>query len=81
LIANTFGSGTPFGRAEWDQLPHSFGAVSSDTPAIAFAEELIEAYPEAKVVLVERDIDSWYDSYMTAVIKNMVSVHSPVVDL
>ncbi|KAH7317146.1 P-loop containing nucleoside triphosphate hydrolase protein [Stachybotrys elegans] len=66
-----FGKGTPFGRAEFDQLLHGFGAVSSDTPAIAFSEELIAAYPEAKVVLVERDIDSWYKSYMSAIIGNM----------
>ncbi|KEY73651.1 hypothetical protein S7711_07699 [Stachybotrys chartarum IBT 7711] len=66
-----FGKGDPFGRAEFDQLLHGFGAISSDTPAIAFSEDLIAAYPEAKVVLVERNIDSWYQSYMTAIIENM----------
>ncbi|KAJ3541909.1 hypothetical protein NM208_g4375 [Fusarium decemcellulare] len=66
-----FGKGEPFGREEFDQLLHSFGAVSSDTPAIAFADDLIAAYPEAKVVLVERNIDSWYKSYMHAIIGNM----------
>ncbi|KAI9719515.1 MAG: hypothetical protein M1828_006222 [Chrysothrix sp. TS-e1954] len=48
-----FGKGPRFGRPEFDQLLHDFSGVSSDTPAIAFAEDLIEAYPEAKVVLVE----------------------------
>ncbi|KAL3463525.1 hypothetical protein BJX64DRAFT_298895 [Aspergillus heterothallicus] len=62
--------GPKYGRAEFDQLLHDYGAVSSDTPAIAFADDLIEAYPEAKVVLVERDIDSWYESWMNGVIKN-----------
>lgn len=33
-----------------------------DTPCIAFAPELIAAYPDAKVVLVERDVDKWYAS-------------------
>ncbi|KAJ5522721.1 hypothetical protein N7513_013294 [Penicillium frequentans] len=65
-----FGAGPKFGRAEFDQLLHDFGAVSSDTPAIAFSDDLLEAYPEAKVVLVERDIDSWYNSWMNSVIKN-----------
>jgi len=69
-----FGAGTPFGKQEFDQLLHNYGALSSDTPAIAFAEDLIEAYPEAKVVLVERDVDSWYESFMTGVIKSMVCV-------
>ncbi|KAJ5716057.1 hypothetical protein N7493_007968 [Penicillium malachiteum] len=62
--------GPQYGRAEFDQLLHDYGAVSSDTPAIAFAEELINAYPEAKIVLVEREIDSWYESWMNSVIKN-----------
>ncbi|KAJ5933619.1 hypothetical protein N7454_005948 [Penicillium verhagenii] len=62
--------GPKYGRAEFDQLLHDYGAVSSDTPAIAFSDDLIEAYPEAKVVLVERDIDAWYESWMNGVIKN-----------
>ena len=32
----------------------------SDWPACAFAKELIEAYPEAKVILTNRDVDSWH---------------------
>ncbi|KAL4722161.1 hypothetical protein ACLX1H_010936 [Fusarium chlamydosporum] len=68
-----FGKGKAFGREDFDQLLHSFGAVSSDTPAIAFAEDLIQAYPEAKVILVERDIDEWYSSYMHSIIGNMFS--------
>lgn len=31
-----------------------------DWPACAFAKELIEAYPEAKVILTNRDVDSWH---------------------
>lgn len=33
----------------------------TDAPAICFAAELIAAYPEAKVILTNRDIDSWYE--------------------
>jgi hypothetical protein len=29
--------------------------------------QLIEAYPEAKIILVERDIDEWYDSMEEAI--------------
>lgn len=74
-----FGKGTPFARTEFDQLLHSFGAVSSDTPAIAFADDLIAAYPEAKVVLVERDIEKWYESYMHAIIGNMFDPFTNIV--
>lgn len=31
-----------------------------DWPASIFGEELIEAYPNAKVILTNRDVDSWY---------------------
>jgi len=33
-----------------------------DLPAIAFCPELMDAYPEAKVILTNRDVDAWYRS-------------------
>ena len=54
--------GPPFTRDDWDDLLGNYHAVT-DAPAICFAEELIKAYPEAKVVLVERDIERWYQSF------------------
>ena len=38
-----------FGRPEFDQLLAHWGACT-DQPANVFAEELVSAYPEAKVV-------------------------------
>ncbi|KAI1500707.1 hypothetical protein F5X99DRAFT_409782 [Biscogniauxia marginata] len=63
------GTGPPGGREDSDQILQALGAVASDTPAIAFSKELIEEYPEAKVVLVERKIESWYNSFVHAVIE------------
>ena len=74
LDAKYLNQGTPFTRKEWDQLLGEFGAAS-DVPVVAFAEELIEAYPEAKVILVERDIEKWYKSFDQAVIK---AVFNPI---
>lgn len=54
------GVGT-FEREQWDQLLGHCGAVT-DQPAILFAPELLEAYPDAKVVIVKRDFESWYRS-------------------
>ncbi|KAJ7157120.1 hypothetical protein C8R46DRAFT_1225731 [Mycena filopes] len=55
-----------FGRDEWDQLLGHCMAVT-DTPCNVFAEELLAAYPDAKVVLsVRDDVDVWYASYMNA---------------
>lgn len=42
--------------------------MSADPPAVAFAEDLVAAYPEAKVIPVEREIESWYRSFDTNVI-------------
>lgn len=67
--AKFFGKGSPFSCAQWDALLGTFGAVSADPPAIAFAEDLISTYPEAKVILVERDIETWYRSFNSAVIE------------
>ena len=64
------GKGKPFTRKEWDQLLGEYGAIT-DVPALAFWEDLLAAYPEAKVVLIERDIDRWYRSFDDAVIRIM----------
>lgn len=72
LDAKFLGKGNPFTRKDWDQLLGDHSAVA-DVPAIAFAEELVEAYPEAKVILVDRDIEKWYKSFDDTVIANMWS--------
>ncbi|TQV91889.1 glycoside hydrolase family 43 protein [Cordyceps javanica] len=61
LRAKFNGIGKPYGRAEFDQLLGESAAVS-DTPCCIFWAELIEAYPEAKVVLVDRDEERWLAS-------------------
>lgn len=66
LRAKYDGVGEPFTRKDWDKLLGNAQAVC-DWPACAFAKELIEAYPEAKVVLTGRDVDSWHKSTMSTV--------------
>jgi hypothetical protein len=48
-------------RAEFDKLLGHCAAVT-DTPAAMFYEELIEVYPEAKVLLAEGDVEAWVKS-------------------
>lgn len=62
LRAKYKGVGKPYGRAEFDQLLGQCGAVT-DTPIVCFWKELVEAYPEAKIVLVERDEQKWLTSF------------------
>ncbi|KAL4959212.1 sulfotransferase family protein [Aspergillus stella-maris] len=59
LRAKYDGVGKPFGREAFNQLLGNCQAVC-DFPAAAFAEELIEAYPEAKVILIDRDVNKWH---------------------
>ncbi|KAI9928233.1 hypothetical protein MW887_002266 [Aspergillus wentii] len=61
LQAKYDGVGKPYGRKEFDQLLGHCQAVC-DFPAACFSKELIEAYPEAKIVLTERDVDQWHNS-------------------
>lgn len=35
---------------------------------MVFAADLVEAYPEAKVILVERDMESWYRSWTSTIV-------------
>ena len=72
LDAKYFGRGARLSRAEWDQLLGAYGAVA-DLPAVALAEDLLAAYPTAKVVLVERELEAWYRSFDATVMVNMWS--------
>ncbi|KAJ7164212.1 NAD dependent epimerase/dehydratase [Mycena filopes] len=61
INAKFFAKGRPYGQADWDRLLGHCQAVT-DVPHYLFAKELIEAYPDAKVVLTIRDQDSWWAS-------------------
>ena len=52
----------------WDQLLGHVSATT-DLPANSFGPELINAYPHAKVILVERDVDAWYKTFDRAVVR------------
>ncbi|KAK8059860.1 hypothetical protein PG996_009790 [Apiospora saccharicola] len=57
--------GQPFGRFDWDKI---FGRCEAVTDMGSFfALPLIASYPNAKIVLVERDVDSWYESMDEAI--------------
>lgn len=59
----------PFTRADWDEI---WGPCEGITDIGSwFSPQLIEAYPEAKVVLVERDVDKWYASIEEGVFSSL----------
>ncbi|WPH02979.1 Hypothetical protein R9X50_00585100 [Acrodontium crateriforme] len=57
-------------RADWDALLGNCGAVT-DMPCVMFWRELYAAYPEAKIVLVQRDEDAWFRSFSEGVLDAM----------
>ncbi|KAF5537856.1 hypothetical protein FMEXI_9678 [Fusarium mexicanum] len=61
LDAKFEGKGKRWGREEFDKILGPYDAVA-DLPAICFVEELVAAYPEAKVIVTQRDVDSWLRS-------------------
>ncbi|MCJ1248998.1 hypothetical protein MMC30_006219 [Trapelia coarctata] len=62
------GKSAKFDREAWDHMLGNCMAVT-DIPAAIFHAELIAAYPNAKVVLTTRNVDSWYVSMMQTVYK------------
>ncbi|KAK2009511.1 hypothetical protein LZ32DRAFT_608415 [Colletotrichum eremochloae] len=57
----------PFTRQDWDEL---FGVYDALTDLSCFwALELIDAYPDAKVILTERDFDKWFPSFDSEVLQ------------
>lgn len=67
----------PFGRREYDNLL-GYWSATTDQPAAILTEELVNAYPEAKVVLVERDVDAWFKSYCDTVIDSTFNPWIPL---
>ncbi|KAJ7144533.1 P-loop containing nucleoside triphosphate hydrolase protein [Mycena epipterygia] len=61
INARFFGKGKPYEREDWDRMLGHCQAVT-DIPHILFSKDLIEAYPDAKVILTMRDPDSWWKS-------------------
>ena len=56
------------GTLDWDKLLGGFGACV-DWPSAAFWPELIEAFPEARVLLTWRSAESWWKSYERTILK------------
>lgn len=59
------GDRRPVARRDLDDILGEYVAVT-DIPAVIFAEDLLDAYPDAKVVLNKReDLSAWKSSFRT----------------
>ncbi|MCP4643186.1 MAG: sulfotransferase family protein [bacterium] len=56
---------------DWRTLLAGY-AATLDTPACLFWKELAAAYPEAKVLLLQRDPDTWYESMRSTVYQTVM---------
>jgi hypothetical protein len=71
---STDGSPTPrppFTRDDWQSLWGQYD-VATDV-ASTFVLELIKAYPDAKVVVVQRKFESWWPSYKSELLQTLYS--------
>ncbi|KAI9269073.1 P-loop containing nucleoside triphosphate hydrolase protein [Phascolomyces articulosus] len=59
----------PEEEADWDHIYEGYTAAC-DWPTVSFMTPLMKKYPDAKILLIVRDPDSWYQS-----IKNTVYKH------
>lgn len=61
LDAKNRGDSGSFTKRDWDRLLGDCQACI-DYPSALFAADLAQLYPDAKVVMVNRDPDKWYES-------------------
>lgn len=63
----------PFTREDWQALWGEFDVVTDI--ASTFALELMEAYPDAKVVVVQRNFESWWPSFKSELLQSIFDVN------
>ncbi|KHN97949.1 uncharacterized protein MAM_04338 [Metarhizium album ARSEF 1941] len=59
----------PWTRGDWDRLIGGYRVVTD--VASFYTKQLIQAYPEAKVILVERPVDGWRASFGEVVVDRL----------
>lgn len=56
--AKSYGNGKPYAKPEFDKLIKNYTTIS-DMLAILFVDELLSAYPDAKVILTNCNAADW----------------------
>ncbi|KAK4499835.1 hypothetical protein PRZ48_008021 [Zasmidium cellare] len=68
----------PITREHLDRILGDCAAVT-DMPCCAFWPELMDAYPQAKILLVERDIEDWFRSFDKVILNEVFSWRRDVI--
>lgn len=58
---------------DWNAIFASYQSAV-DWPVCSFYEELMQAYPQAKVILTVRDPESWYESASSTIFQMRITV-------
>lgn len=61
----------PFTRQDWDRIFGDYDAVTDG--GADYVEELAAAYPDAKVVIVERDFERWWASFEPQLVNRLLT--------
>lgn len=68
IKARYYGDGKTFTRADFEKFLGQYEAVGGWFAAL-LAEDLLAAYPDAKVILTTRDPDEWVDSWNGTIVQ------------
>ena len=62
-------------HADWGRIFEGYNATV-DWPNATYYQELADAYPDAKVILTERDPDVWFDSTQATIFRDELTADS-----
>lgn len=64
--------GGQFSRDQWDEMYGGCEAITDE--ASVYVEEMIRAYPDAKVIMVQRDFEAWARSYDNSLLQVLFGI-------
>ncbi|TGO34127.1 hypothetical protein BHYA_0211g00110 [Botrytis hyacinthi] len=67
LRYKVLGIGEPYHPAGFDKLLQGYSVAFSDMPCINFSDEMLAAFPNAKVVLTRREPVAWVKSLESSI--------------
>lgn len=69
--AKYLGEGAPFTKEDFDKFLGRFDTLM-EIPTLMFSEELINMYPEAKIIVTHRPVNGWLRSMRTTVLESVI---------
>jgi hypothetical protein len=63
-------------HADWATIFQGYGSTV-DWPNATYWKELADAYPDAKIILTERDPDQWFDSTQATIFRDEIRSGGP----